>query len=190
MDTLNRSSKGSLSLLKYRTNDMLNRHYYRCRSCCHVVAVEGKLERETFCACNGKLEHLGRVTRAHRGLVLDSERCACDGRCTNAPGPSCDCRCGGANHGTGRVVAVEVDAGGVPRLRVEGVDECRARAAEYDSAMTPHRERLRRIRQERVSNYPWRRPCPAEDSLANALGRIGAMRTHKGRMRAIADLAP
>lgn len=29
-----------------------------------------------------------------------------DARCTNATGPSCDCSCGGVNHGTHRVVAI------------------------------------------------------------------------------------
>lgn len=28
----------------------------------------------------------------------------CDGRCTNARGPNCDCQCHGANHGSGRLV--------------------------------------------------------------------------------------
>jgi hypothetical protein len=26
--------------------------------------------------------------------------CPCDGRCTGARGHSCDCSCGGANHGS------------------------------------------------------------------------------------------
>ncbi len=30
---------------------------------------------------------------------------ACDSRCQNAIGPSCDCQCGGANHGLGWVPA-------------------------------------------------------------------------------------
>ena len=31
----------------------------------------------------------------------DSKRHTCGARCTNATGPSCDCRCRGANHGAG-----------------------------------------------------------------------------------------
>lgn len=38
----------------------------------------------------------------------------CDGRCTNAKGPSCDCPCKGANHGTSRVIQRTVDAGRAP----------------------------------------------------------------------------
>lgn len=32
-----------------------------------------------------------------KGTVTD---CPCDGRCTSAKGPNCDCSCGGANHGS------------------------------------------------------------------------------------------
>lgn len=177
-----------------------DRHYYRCRSCCFVVALEGKLEltvNETTggteyklrCVCDGKLELLGRVCRARRGLVLDGERCACDGRCTNAPGPSCDCKCGGVNHGTGRMVPIEIDAGGIPRLVVGAAAEvasCKARAAEYTAAMAPFREALRAMRQARVISG--RRPTLDEDSLASALGSISRLRTHKGRLAAIAKL--
>lgn len=31
-----------------------------------------------------------------KGRVTD---CPCDGRCTSAKGPNCDCSCGGKNHG-------------------------------------------------------------------------------------------
>lgn len=31
----------------------------------------------------------------------DSKRHACGARCTNATGPACDCKCRGANHGSG-----------------------------------------------------------------------------------------
>lgn len=174
-----------------------NLHYYRCRSCCHVVAVEGKLEIEVtstgaqhkvLCACEGKLELLGRVGRKP-GLVLDSERCACDARCTNAPGPCCECRCGGENHGTGRVVPIEIDAGGVPRVRVEDAAACVARAAEYRAAMEPHRARLRAMRERRAGEfYPFNRETPTERALADRLAGISALRTHKGRLAAIAKL--
>lgn len=172
------------------------RHYYRCRSCCHVVACEGLLETKrldngaaeiiTRCVCDGKLELLGRVARARRGLVLDSERCACDARCTNAPGPSCDCKCGGVNHGTNRVVPIEIGAGGIPRLVVADVDACKARAAEYAAAMAPHRAALRAMREARVGSM--RRPSWDEEALATALGKIAALRTHKGRLATIAKL--
>lgn len=165
-------------------------HYYRCFSCCHVAVCDGKIAPETRCMCDGKLELLGRVSQARRGLVRDSERCACDARCTNAPGPSCDCRCGGENHGTGRTVPIIVDAGGVPRVRVDCEAECRARAEEYRAAAEPIRERLREMRRKRAGQpHPFDRPTPAEAALSERLGQIYYMRTHKGRMRALAALA-
>lgn len=168
----------------------VDRHYYRCQSCCHVAAIEGRLGGEVRCLCDGRLELLGRVARARRGLVLDAERCACDSRCTNAPGPRCECSCGGVNHGTGRVVPIEVDAGGVPRVLFEDEAVCRARAAEYAAAMVPLRARLRAMRQERLRDTPWRDfPTREEDSFQTALFRIVNLRTHKGRLAAIARLA-
>lgn len=172
----------------------INRHYYRCRSCCHVVAIEGALasvraengtEYKERCICDGKLELMGRVGRKP-GLVFDSERCACDSRCTNATGPSCDCSCKGENHGTHRVVPIEVDAGGVPRLKVEDAVACRARAAEYKAAMEPLRAELRRLYEARPA---WRHSATREeDDLRSAMGRASALRTHKGRLKAIADV--
>jgi len=55
--------------------------------------------------CGGtKVGIMGRVSG--RGLRLEELAPVCDGRCTNARGPSCDCHCQGEHHGTGRVVAV------------------------------------------------------------------------------------
>lgn len=119
-----------------------------------------------------------------------AERPACDARCTNAPGPSCDCRCGGVNHGSGRVVAVELDAGGVPRLKVEHPDDLRARATEYRTAVGPLRERQRDMVARRAGEvYPWNRPSPTERWLGDQLARITSMRTHKGRLKAIAEVS-
>lgn len=168
---------------------LTHRFYYRCFACCHVAAADAKLDTAVRCMCDGKLELLGRVSPARRGLVRDSERCACDARCTNAPGPSCDCRCGGENHGTGRVVPILVDAGGVPRLRVDSEAECRARAEEFSAAMAPLRARLRAMRSKRAGEvYPWNRETPQERALSDQIARVVALRTHKGRVAAIARL--
>jgi hypothetical protein len=55
---------------------------------------------------------MGRVQG--RRLRLEDLAPVCDGRCTNARGPNCDCHCLGEHHGTARVVARSVDAGKVP----------------------------------------------------------------------------
>lgn len=38
----------------------------------------------------------------------------CDGRCTGATGPNCDCVCNGKNHGTNRVVVSERKVQAIP----------------------------------------------------------------------------
>lgn len=41
-----------------------------------------------------------------------SEEHVCDARCMNAIGPSCDCSCGGSNHGRGYHINLTVAIGG------------------------------------------------------------------------------
>ena len=96
------------------------RYMYRCHDCLAVSAVNGSpIDRSARCDCGGIPESLGyvRETYGSARMARDAVRCACDHRCTGATGPSCDCVCRGENHGTGAVVEVVVDAGGVPRLR-------------------------------------------------------------------------
>jgi hypothetical protein len=45
--------------------------------------------------------------------IQTGTRPICDGRCTHAHGPSCDCACKGANHGTGRLVSTVIKEGKV-----------------------------------------------------------------------------
>ena len=103
------------------------RHYYRCVDCLSVAAADQETKYYDpavnrfaygFCgACGGRLEYMGHV---HRERIYQTQYvCPCDARCTNAPGPNCSCRCGGKNHGSNLVVAVEVDAGGIPTLRID-----------------------------------------------------------------------
>jgi hypothetical protein len=56
-----------------------------------------------FCASK-KINLMGEVKK-HRVFNRTFE-VPCDGRCTNAQGPSCDCPCGGENHGSQKVVEV------------------------------------------------------------------------------------
>jgi hypothetical protein len=59
---------------------------------------------------------MGRVNARNRLMVTGLE-CPCDGRCTGAVGPNCDCSCGGANHGSHRLITVNKDAGAVPSCK-------------------------------------------------------------------------
>lgn len=65
------------------------------------------------CLCKGQLEFMGRVVQGNR-LAKEKRVPVCDGRCTNAQGPICDCFCMGKNHGSQKVKVWSVDAGGIP----------------------------------------------------------------------------
>lgn len=91
------------------------RWYVRCRDCLAVRATEGAPPRLLQCECGGSLEVMGEV-RATR-LVQIELGPPCDGRCTSARGPKCDCTCRGANHGSGLVVEIIREVGRPPRLR-------------------------------------------------------------------------
>lgn len=103
-----------------RWHNLAGAQYATCPTCGHTPYAEtdehgrliyGHQPRDRYHHVMGKV---GR-TRAGR-LLTPEERSPCDGRCTNARGPNCDCRCGGANHGSRRVVTVWrcADAGRVP----------------------------------------------------------------------------
>ncbi len=108
------------------------RYYYRCVSCLSVATLQEKAA-DLQCVCGGRVEFLGPVTRvAHYARTEVVPKC--DGRCVNAQGPTCDCPCGGENHGTGL-------AGYVERTREEHVvlhppdlQSALRRAAEFQEA--------------------------------------------------------
>lgn len=115
------------------------RWYYRCGDCLAVTAADSaepltsyRLPQPTCGACGGNLHCMGRVERNR--LVRDELRVPCDDRCVFAPGPKCECKCGGENHGSQRVVAVVIDEGRAPRLTPVDVTAAVARATEYRAA--------------------------------------------------------
>lgn len=83
-------------------------------------ARQSELDKECSSPCpkcgynpEGGKKHqtMGKVTTT--GLQGSAMAPPCDGRCTNAPGPSCDCQCGGENHGSGKLVPKAVNRGAV-----------------------------------------------------------------------------
>ncbi len=42
-----------------------------------------------------------RIERSIRYRVVNPSLHECSGKCINATGPSCECQCGGSNHGSG-----------------------------------------------------------------------------------------
>ena len=104
----------------------VNRWYWKCRDCLGVGAVNESLPNGCRCgACGGEMWCMGQVMGTSR-IGHTETRCACDARCTAAPGPNCDCRCGGENHGTGAVVQVDVVTGSVPVARCADSNKLRA----------------------------------------------------------------
>ena len=124
------------------------RHCWRCADCLtvaftpeHITSTPDARGYHHFAecgACGGEIEYLGPVNKHH--MIFQTEtRCACDGRCTGAIGPSCDCQCGGENHGTGAVVEVVTRVDRLPKVMMpanalEKATAYRALVAEFRAA--------------------------------------------------------
>lgn len=166
------------------------RWYFRCPDCLSVSAIDADREPASArCSCcDVPVEGLGRVFRER--LVRDEERCACDERCTCAQGPRCNCRCGGENHGSGLVVTVQIDAGGIPRITPPDAraiirrDEWRAMLAKVREAAPGARESRIKASGGYLDAHEYRKYC---DGLAwhRAIRRARGLRTHHGRMAAL-----
>lgn len=84
-------------------------YYHKCNDC--LTPFSSTERHIDLCDCEGKVTYMG-VVQGDK-YVKSENRAPCDGRCTHAHGPSCDCQCGGVNHGTGRVVMTVVKEGKV-----------------------------------------------------------------------------
>lgn len=97
----------------------VNLHFYKCNDCLSVITspeyFSGYQDSILNCICGGRFKHLGQAGNKSR-IYKTSIECACDGRCTGATGPKCECSCGGINHGTGRTVTITRDKGNIPSV--------------------------------------------------------------------------
>lgn len=168
----------------------VNRWFYRCRDCLAVVAIDSEtplrpywhVPQATCAACKGDMELMGRVSRDHAALVKDEERCACDARCTHAMGPNCDCKCGGENHGTGKVVEVVVVVGGVPVISVEATADLLRIATQWRQAIA-----LVEAAKTAISDKPKFDSVDYTKMriLKDAVHRARLLRTHDSRMNCL-----
>lgn len=138
---------------------MTRRHFFRCEDCLTIAVTEtplaavhdqrGNVQYALCNACGGEVEYMGRVHGA--SLVRTEYQCACDGRCTGATGPSCDCQCGGENHGTGRVVEVVTSAQSLPRLMTppESLEKATAYRSLLQAVRTAWDQRYRYVTQRK-----------------------------------------
>jgi hypothetical protein len=113
----------------------------------------------------------------------------CDGRCTSAKGPSCDCSCGGRNHGSNLLVTVVVDAGSIPHATNTPTPKALAQRAEFLTALESVRSEYADLADRRASGW-----IPAEEftqlcRLQGALHNARAAKSHAGRMRILAESA-
>lgn len=95
---------------------MTTLYYHKCDDCLTPFSSTERIV--DFCDCNGTVTFMGVVQGTN--FVKTENRPPCDGRCTHACGPVCDCQCGGANHGSGKLVATIVHQG---KVRATGLTE-------------------------------------------------------------------
>ena len=182
---------------------MKARWYVRCNDCLSVAAIEcdtnfHALIKTVKCgACAGQLEVMGKVQQD--AMVTDvEERCPCDERCTCASGPNCNCRCGGEHHGTERVVEIEIIEG-APKLKVLEPEKARARVVEFGVALAevevklptaPGRAEYDAKKAGKWLNADMYAEMMKYVRVLNAIKKAQTMKTHGGRMRALAKLLP
>lgn len=176
------------------------RFFYRCTDCLAVSAGEVDIRpswgREYVpagvCgACGGEVENMGRVEGER--LRDDVERCPCDERCTHAKGPKCSCSCGGANHGSGKVVSVCLDRGPVPTICNPPADSAAKIAGEFRqslSVLVAERDRINRVRDNSPRGWLDRSDYDRLREVCRVISKAKELRAHSARMkllRAAAD---
>lgn len=135
-------------------------HYYRCAGdCLEVVAMRCRIEAGDTCAVCGskRWDYMGQVVMDK--MVKHEELTPCNTLCTHASGPKCDCRCGGENHGTGRVVIRRIEKG-IPVIPAHDYEKACARRDEfrpYRQEIERRMESARKISRDYLMPYELRR---------------------------------
>lgn len=164
------------------------RYYARCADCLSIGAVEaGAWIAGAACGvCGGPVENMGRVERDR--LVRDEMRTPCDGRCTNARGPRCDCKCGGQFHGSGMLIRCSTDAGRAPRLHFQHEARALAIVGEYRQALQALQAEYRRLVDKRYAGAGLQSTeFVRMVRLRDVIRRARASRSHAARMRLLAS---
>lgn len=193
------------------------RFFVRCTGCLATAAVDvPPAEVKTFKArfgwgwdgfrgvsvpigpecggCGAVVELVGPVVGDNWTRI--EHRTPCDDRCTNAPGPKCECKCGGENHGTRLLVPVVAEEG---RAKVTPVaaEKARARRWEFEAARHAAREAIearfgRLFAAKRAGE--WLSGADFSDlcegiRLVERLGAARKRRSHAGRMKVVKEVA-
>lgn len=161
-------------------------YYHKCDDCLTPFSSpEAKID---FCDCNGTVTLMGKVQGDK--YVDVQNRPACDGRCTHASGPFCDCACHGANHGTGRVVSVIVKEGKVHAqgLTEQDIDRAQKFRAFRDYAEKQYAERygstIALVKSGTRIDYA---TYSAAMKARNALDKILELRVYEKRQTQLTD---
>lgn len=162
------------------TNIYHNRWYWKCDDCLRVCASNEQLDSAKCGACDGSMSLMGQVIGARLGR--NEVRCACDGRCTGATGPSCECSCGGINHGTGAVVGVVRDLGPIPVLSGNS-PKFRLIADEYRAASEVVRAEYRALGELKRAGWLERSKYDRWYRLGYVLHKARESKSHAGRMK-------
>jgi hypothetical protein len=144
------------------------------------------------CSCGGTVSLMGLVSKFNnRHLVTTQLECPCNEKCASAVGPNCSCSCGGKFHGTNAVVAVVIGAGGAPVLQAPeaaaktAAEFLAARAAAGQRYAARHAQTiaLRSAGVHVAEDAYW-----AWEADRRELARACGLRTHKGRLAAMAKV--
>jgi hypothetical protein len=149
--------------------------YHKCLHCLtSFSSTEPKIDE---CDCNSDdVICMGKVYGNTYKQI--ENRSPCDGRCSHASGPHCDCGCGGINHGTGRMVATVIREG-----KVKVVDP--------STDILDEMKRGYKYREFRDYAY---KMCEddglqkwAQQKLVKQVDKIVAMRVYDMRLKALVD---
>jgi hypothetical protein len=170
------------------------RWYYRCGDCLTPVALEGpKPPGSVDCVCGGNLTLMGRVVRSR--VVADATRCPCDGRCTGAVGPACDCECGAANHGSGRVERYTIDQGKAtlvarePGVMIERAAAFRAAVADVQAAIAANATLAGAFADRHVGRHVGHALWTTTEEIRLALSAARRLKVHGTRIKRLEKLA-
>lgn len=158
--------------------------YHKCNDCLTAFSTVEKVV--DFCDCNGSVTFMGEVQGDK--YVKTENRSPCDGRCTHASGPHCDCMCGGVNHGTGKLVPVVIKEGKVcaTNLSEEDVERAhvyrRFKAAAEEMFNKKYTSTLTKIAQQIWVDRAEYLACVRAQAQ---LEKICAMKVHNTRIQAL-----
>lgn len=168
-------------------NTEAKRYYYKCCDCLSPMVTERPMTGPAECFCGGNLAYMGQVKRD--GHVHDEGTATpCNTLCTDATGPSCDCSCGGKNHGVHMAADIKVDIDrGVVILTPPNKEKALAVAKEYREAHDAAWQRLVARYGDDLTTTAWlERPLWEAITNDKATWRHAkSLRVHSARMKAL-----